>query len=171
LRILTTPAYFQAASIIPIVLAAYYVRALGDFYRIVLLAKGLPSQDAACNWISAIVSLTAYFILIPRYGITGAAFATLITFVVAFAISYVWSCRTWRFPLESKRLMKLGVVTGGLCLVHLALPPTWNILEIVRGLLLLMAFAAALFLWRFPSPAEMDLLRSLRSRMAAYSSW
>jgi O-antigen/teichoic acid export membrane protein len=171
LRILTTPAYFRAASLIPIVLAAYYVRALGDFFRIILLAKGLPSHDAAVNWITAAVSVASYFVLIPRYGITGAALATLFTFLVAFVISFVWSSRIWSFPLEAKRLSKLGVVTGALCVVYLVLPPVWNLMEVGRGLLLLMSFAGLLFLWRFLSPAEIDLLRSLRARAAAYHPW
>ena len=171
LRILTTPAYSRAAALVPIILAAYFIRALGDFFRIVFLAKGLPSHDAACNGIAAAVSLVSYFVLIPPYGIAGAAVATLLTFVVAFAVSYVWSCRVWRFPLEAERLMKLAVVTGAICLVYFAIPRGGSAAEIARAILLWLAFPGLLLLWRFPSPGEMDLIRSLRGRVVAYCPW
>ena len=171
LRIMTPPAYFRAAAIVPIILAAYYIRALGDFFRIVFLAKGLPTHDAACNWITASFCVTAYFVLIPRYGIQGAAVATFLSFVVAFVISYTWSYRVWPFRLELGRIAKLLAITVALAAVQLALPPSSIAIEIARGVGLLLIFAALLFLWRFLSPGEKELLRSAPGRLAGYSPW
>jgi O-antigen/teichoic acid export membrane protein len=171
LRIMTPPAYFAAAAIVPIILAAYYIRALGDFFRIVFLAKGLPTHDAACNWITASFCLTAYLVLIPRYGIKGAAVATFLSFVVAFGISYVWSSRIWRFRLELGRIAKLAGITGALTVVQIALPPSSVAVEIVRGAVLLLTFVGLLFLLRFPSPGEKELLRSASGRLAGYCPW
>jgi O-antigen/teichoic acid export membrane protein len=166
LRIMAPPVYFRAAALVPIILLAYYTRALGDFFRHLFVARGLPTHDAACNWITAAASAAAYFLLIPPYGIMGAAVATLLTFVVAAVLSMLWSYRVWPYRLELERVGKLFVVTGSLSAIHLVLPSASVAVEAVEGAGLLAAFAALLFLLRFPSPAEKEILRSAASRLA-----
>jgi O-antigen/teichoic acid export membrane protein len=168
LRIMTPPVYFRAAALVPILLLAYYIRALGDFFRHLFLAQGLPRHDAACNWITAAASIAAYLLLIPPYGIMGAAVATLLTFVVAAVLSMLWSYRVWPYRLELGRVGKLFAVTGGLSAIHLALPPSTIAMEVAEGAGLLAAFAGLLFLWQFPSPVEKEMLRSAASRLALF---
>jgi O-antigen/teichoic acid export membrane protein len=163
LRIMTAPAYLRAAGLIPIIVLAYYLRALGDFFRIVFLGRGLPSHDAACNWIAASLGVGAYFLLIPPFGATGAAVATLITFVLAGVISITWSYRVWPFQLEMKRLAKILVITAALSATHFALPRTPAI-EIAEVVLILPSFAGLLLLSRFPTAAEMEIAHGLQAR-------
>ena len=112
LALLTTPAYQRAITIVPIIILAYFVRSFGDFFRFVFLALGRPLYDAACNWITAAAALTGYALLIPRYGIDGAAWATLITFLVAAVLSMIWVYRVWPYEIETVRLAKVFSVTG-----------------------------------------------------------
>jgi O-antigen/teichoic acid export membrane protein len=105
-------------------------------------------------------------LLIPPYGIMGAAVATLLTFVVAAVLSMLWSYRVWPYRLELERVGKLFVVTGSLSAIHLVLPSASVAVEAAEGAGLLAAFAALLFLLRFPSPAEKEILRSAASRLA-----
>jgi O-antigen/teichoic acid export membrane protein len=168
LRIMTPPAYFRAAALVPIIVLAYYIRALGDFFRYLFLAQGKPSYDAACNWITAGCSLGAYVLLIPPYGILGAAVATLLTFALAGAVSMIWSYRIWPYRLETGRVGKLLAVTGGLGALHFALPASSTAAEIAQGAALMAAFVGLLFLWRFPSPEEKRALRAAASRLVPF---
>ena len=165
LILMTSPAYHRAIAIVPIIILAYFIRSLGDFFRFVFLAKGLPHCDAAANWLTAAVALAGYFLVITPNGILGAAWATQITLVAAGAISMIWVYRVWPYKLESARLTKLIMVTATVVAVHFALPEASVPILILRGAALLLVWGAALFLLRFPSPGEMDLVRSLPARI------
>ena len=165
---LMPPAYYPAATLIPVILVAYYVRALGDFFRYLFVANGVPVYDATCNWTTAGLSLGSYFLLIPRYGIMGAALATLITFLLSGAISTFWSYRVWQYDLDLVRVGKLLAVTVGLSAIHFAIPAASIAAEVVTGTLLLLACPLLLFLVRCPSPAEKQLLHSAIARVAPW---
>lgn len=167
LEIMTPPSYYRAAAVVPVILLAYFIRAAGDFFRILFLAKGLPAYDAATNWITAAVSFALYLLLIPRFGIMGAAWATLLTFIAALAISAPWSYRVWRYRLEPARLAKIVCVTATLSGIHFLFPRASVPAQAGQGALLLAAFAGALLLLRFPSEGEKQLLRSANARLAS----
>jgi O-antigen/teichoic acid export membrane protein len=165
LHLLTSPAYYRAAPLIPIILAAYFVRALGDFFRYLFLANGVPVYDAACNWASALFSLGAYFWLIPRQGIQGAALATLMTFLFGGVIASFWSYRIWTYQLEGIRLTKLLGVTTLIVLLHFLLPAASAVVEVGLGVGLLTAFVGLLALVQFASPGEKQILNNARLRL------
>ena len=90
IRLLAAPAFRGAAAVIPVIVVAYYVRAIGDFIRCLFLAEGRPSHIAACNFVGAGACVAGYAVLIPRYGMWGAAYATLAAFVLTSVLSAVW---------------------------------------------------------------------------------
>jgi len=165
LMILTRPAYFGALALIPIILLAYLWRSLGDFFRFVFMGLGQPRLDAISNWITAAVCLSAYFLLIPRYGILGAACATLITFVFMAILVLAWVRRIWPYHLELARLAKLGAVTAVVAGVHFLLPQTSFWPSVLEGVILMLAFIALLVLLRFPTRGETSSIRSVVFRL------
>jgi O-antigen/teichoic acid export membrane protein len=167
LLLMTSPAYYRAESLIPIILLAYYVRALGDFFRNVLLARGLPGHDAACNWTAAAVSLVAYLTLIPRYGIQGAAIATLITFAVSGVVARLLSNRVWTCELELRRLTKIVVSSGLMAAGHLMLPRASIPIEIARGAILMISFGGLLLGSGFLTPGEKLIVQNGFARVKA----
>ena len=164
LHILTTRTYWDAALLVPVIVAAYFVRAIGDFFRCVFLVEGRPGYDAACNWIGAVVCLISYFALIPRWSIWGAAFATLITFAVIGVISVIWAQRLKPFSVETGRLAKIflasAIPLGAYSLVRVSSLPA----EIGWAALLLLSYPLLLTMLRFPTPGEWGLVRSAAQR-------
>jgi O-antigen/teichoic acid export membrane protein len=165
LILLTTPEYYSAIAIIPIILAAYFIRSFGDFFRFVFLAQGVPLYDAACNWITAATAFASYLILIPRYGIQGAAWATLLTFAIAAAVSMIWVYRVWHYKIEGLRLAKVALATAGVAGVHFALPVVSVPILVLRGAGLLIFWCIALIAMRLPSPGERALLQTIPQRL------
>jgi O-antigen/teichoic acid export membrane protein len=108
LRILAAPSYFPAVALVPLLVSAYCIRSIGEFFRCLFLVEGKPGYDAACTWVSSTVCLAGYFLLIPRFGVWGAAAATAITFIVFTAISVVWAYRIRPYRLEWSRLAKVA---------------------------------------------------------------
>jgi len=40
--------------LVPVIVAAYCVKGIGDFLRCLFLAEGRPGYDAVCNWLGAV---------------------------------------------------------------------------------------------------------------------
>ncbi len=164
LHLLTREAFWDAALLVPVIVLAYYARAVGDFFRCIFLVEGRPGYDAACNWIGAMVCLAGYFALIPRWGIYGAAIATLITFLTIGAVSVVWARRLNPFPVEGARLGKIFLAAAVPLAAYFLLPVSSRAGEIGWAVLLLGSYPALLVLMRFPTPGEWNLVKSLPSR-------
>lgn len=171
----TRPGFEGAAVIAPVIALAYYTRAIGDFFRCFFLVEGRSGYDAICNWIGAVVCLAGYFILIPRYGIWGAAFATLLTFVVIAIVSAVWAHRIRPFRVEAGRLFTIGAVLSVLLAAYFLIPVHSLILQIAWALLLIAAFPAFLWILPFAGAGEILKLKSvletakLRTRRALHA--
>lgn len=157
LRLLAGPAFQSAAALVPIIVAAYCVRGIGDFLRCLFLAEGRPGDDAVCNWLGAAICLVAYLLLIPRFGAWGAAYATLAAFIAVGIVSAVWTYRLRPYRVETGRLAKICVASAAAAAPYAAIHPSS-----LPGLIGLAALSLALFppvLWilRFPTAGEMQL--------------
>ncbi|HEX3047607.1 MAG TPA: oligosaccharide flippase family protein [Bacillota bacterium] len=87
LRILATTAYESAYRVVPIVACAYFILSLGEFYS---MGLHIANQTMIDSWVvigGAVIDLGLNYLLIPRWGMYGAAFAVLIAYL-AMMISY-----------------------------------------------------------------------------------
>ena len=167
LTLFVGPLFRRAAVLVPILVAAYYLKALSDFLRALFLAAGRPGYDAACSWMGAAVCLAGYLILIPKYGVWGAAVATLVSFVSMAVISAVWTYRLCHYRVEGGRIVKI-VVALAAGLIPFALLPHGSVTgQIAAAALSTAAFPAALWLLRFPTQGEMEAGWSAMRRLAA----
>jgi O-antigen/teichoic acid export membrane protein len=178
--ILTTPKYESAAAIAPVIVIAYYFRSLAEFFRCFFIVHGHPEYESVCNWTGAVVCLAGYFTLIPRFGMWGAGFATVLAFVVIVVMSVVWTYRLKPFQFELSRILKITGVFVGVLVVYYLVPvsgPTLKglhlstaaqaALQIVWGCLLMLSFAVSLWVLRVASPGEVEALRRFCGRLAA----
>jgi O-antigen/teichoic acid export membrane protein len=162
LRIMVAPAFQDAAALVPVIVLAYYIRSLGDFLRSLFLVAGRTGYDAITNWFGSLVCLASYWMLIPRFGIWGAAYATVIAFFVIAAISAVWAYRVQRYRIEAGRLARIGIGLGAALLPFFVLPATSLGTQIGVAAAALVIFPAALWVLRFATPGE---LRSGRAAL------
>ena len=160
LQILTAPSFHSAAALVPLIVGAYFVRSIGDFFRCFFLVANRPEWDAACNWIGAAVCVTGYVVLIPRYGAWGAAGATGIAFFVISLVSLVWVHRLRPLSVEGGRLFKVFAVAGVLAAASLGIPMPNIPAEIAWAVFLLLCYPVLLMLLRFPTAGELGMVRS-----------
>ncbi len=95
LRILAHRDYWSAADIVPIILGAYIVQ---GWVAVVELGIDLSERTKYANygvWASVAAVLVLYGLLIPTFGGFGAAWATLIAFVVRLGFHWHFSQRLW----------------------------------------------------------------------------
>lgn len=84
LKIMSAPEFWPAYEVVPIIIMAYIIQSWGRFCDLGIMLKKKTMQIAYAQWFAVIVIAIAYFTLIPKYGIQGAAWATLIGFSAQF---------------------------------------------------------------------------------------
>jgi len=111
------PAYWSGLSIIPIVLGAYYFNGLyANFAASVYIRKRtayLPGITGA----AALANVVLNLVLIPRFGIWGAAYATLGAYMLSAGLMYLLTRRIYPIRYEWERIVLavvlcLGVFVG-----------------------------------------------------------
>lgn len=157
--LMAAPSYHGAIQYIPWILAAYWLRAAADFFRVVLYFRKDSDGDAVVNLQAAVVCLLAYLGLIPAFGIWGAIAATLLGFLVLFATAYVRALRLYPFTLEWERLGKLVLSAALLGAVFVAQPFKGVAALTVVAAVLCLVFPVVLFAARFFNPEESVYLR------------
>jgi O-antigen/teichoic acid export membrane protein len=161
LRILVAEPFRPAAAIVPVLVAANSMRAIAEFLRTRFLAAGRPRYETYCTWIGMGICVGLYALLIPRYGMWGAASATALTFVVMGIVSVVWTQRVSPYRVEGARLVKLAALTGAIVFLYYAVPVSSFYWQAAWSTLLLAVFPAGLLLLRFADPGELRALGSL----------
>ena len=155
---LTTPAFYGAAAIVPLLVLAYFLRSIAEFWRSLFLATNHPGSDAICIIISLTVCATGYFLLIPRWGMWGAGSATVLSFAFMATLTGVWAYRLWAFHLEQARLGKIVFTAAIPIAIHFLIPAGSVWAEVVWSTLLLLLFPLVLLVLRFLSPAEREIM-------------
>lgn len=104
--------YWDGLKIIPIILLAYF---FSGAYSTLNAAPFFTNNTGAIFFITlsgVIVNVLFNVILIPILNITGAAFATLITYLVMFTIVYYYSQKIYRVDHDIPRILKVSLITG-----------------------------------------------------------
>jgi O-antigen/teichoic acid export membrane protein len=159
------PEYGQVGPLVPILalaLAIQTVRVLpGTSLNVAKKTTVYPTVTAA----GAIISVAAYFALIPRFGTYGAATALLISQVLTTALMIYLAQRAYRIPYEVGRIVKVVAVAAVtyVAMMTIVSGSSWRTVAVRIALLLL--FPAGLLLLRFLRPQELADIRKLLSNV------
>lgn len=86
LRIMSAPEFWPAYEVVPIIIVAYIIQSWGRYCDLGIMLKKKTIQIAYAQWFAVIVIAIAYLTLIPKFGIEGAAWAT----VIGFSAQFYW---------------------------------------------------------------------------------
>lgn len=159
--------YGPVAPLVPMLVVAMAVQALTWF---LMTSLNIAKQTRAYPVITAIgagASLGANLLLIPRFGMRGAAIALLGSQTLTTVVTAYFAQRAYRIPYEVARLSKvLGVSLVTYVIMTAAAPasPGWTV-GLRAGLLAL--FPLGLYLVRFFQPHEIRQMYQLLTPMAA----
>jgi O-antigen/teichoic acid export membrane protein len=160
LRLLVSPAYYGAASVVPLIALAYLFYEL-DY--ILSFGLNLANKTVYCPFIMgsvAVFSLILNFFLIQRFAMMGAAISSVLSYGLLCIIEYVVVRRVYPISYEWLRLLKLALVSTGTYLVGITFRTSlfWNDLGI--GALLILTWFLVLYWWRFFTPNEFSATRN-----------
>ncbi len=116
-KVMYDPAYYESWKYVPfLVMAEVFsslVTFLGSFYMVSKKNATVP----LAIFVGAVANIGLNFLLIPRYGVMGASFATLLSYLLAYAIRAVDIQRLVSLelrPLSTAVCMLLIMVQGAL---------------------------------------------------------
>lgn len=113
LRIMATPKFYPAASVIPVVSFALVFDGMGFMFNIGALFSKKTLLRTASVSVAAIVNLALNFWLIPKYGMMGAAWATFIGFLVQMTTTLILSLYVYHVPYRYDHLLAIvGAALG-----------------------------------------------------------
>lgn len=108
---------FQAAwRIIPVVALAHLAYAAYFLFATGITIKEKTAWLPLVTGLAAIVNLAGNFLLIPRFGPMGAAWATLLGYLILALLTFGFSTHYLPVPYEFGKMGKVGGVVLGICL-------------------------------------------------------
>ncbi len=112
---LINPDYISAVYVVPFILLAYAFNGLAAFFSLAPYLSGKSFHFVITDIIGFAVNITLNFILIPRYGIMGAALATLVGYYSASLYMYFVFTAEIKKNIVGKEV--IATITG--CLISL----------------------------------------------------
>lgn len=84
IRLMATKPFYAATEVVPILTIGFILNNLRGFFNFSFLATGHTKVSSACYYATAGVMTVAYLLLVPHYGLMGAAVAQCFAFAVSF---------------------------------------------------------------------------------------
>jgi O-antigen/teichoic acid export membrane protein len=155
-RPLFAPAYWEGLSIVPIISLGYLFNGLYFVMLAPLMIDKRMSSVSAATWIGALINMIANVLLIPVWGMPGAAWATCASYLAMAASVWVLGRQTRTVDYEWGRLAALTAWTGVLFIVS-------TFLGFGGRVVLLVAYPLGLRLSGFLHTEEIAELKALIS--------
>jgi len=138
LRIMSPPAYWAAADLVPVILVAYVLQGWSAFLDLGILVKEETRYVTYANWSAAIVAGLGYVFLIPLLGAWGAALSTVVAFALRAVLIYRFSQKLWPVTYDWGPVLRLtglaaATVVAALFIPWMALLPSVAIRSLVLG--------------------------------------
>ncbi len=107
LMIMSTRHFWSAYRIVPIIIIANTIYACNNHFNIGLIITKKTKYFAYINFSNGILILMLNFLLIPQYGVLGAAYATLLGFIYKVGLTFYFSSRFFKIHFEFVRIGKV----------------------------------------------------------------
>lgn len=151
--------YWDASMIVPIAVFAIAVKGIFPVIRMGMQIRMKTSYIAFIIASGALVNIGLNFILIPYYGMMGAAVATLFSFIFIVVVGYYYSNKFYPVIFEWFRILKIIIVTLGIYGVSFIFNPFPIIPRILLKFLLLLLYPLVLYMLHFYYDPELTRIK------------
>ena len=122
IQIFTSQSYYEASQVIPCIAFAYVLNGVYVFMLCSLIvAKSIYIQPIVLL-VSAIVNIGLNIIWIPRFGMMGSAAATVVSYSLVAAATYLFAQKFYPIPVEWNRIMKILLAVAATYYVSISVP-------------------------------------------------
>jgi len=143
IRVMAAKSFDAAAAVVPILTLGFVLNSLRQFFSFSLFVTGNTKLLSVIQYGTALVMTAAYLLLIPRFGLVGAAAAQTLTFTASFIYLRVLSRRYFDpgFKLMPLALFGLIGLAAFVCSNVIVRVPDLALDLLIKSLVLLMATA------------------------------
>jgi O-antigen/teichoic acid export membrane protein len=163
----TTTEFHGAAAVTPWIALGVMFQGIYLVGSIGLIITRRTTRYPLATGLAAGTSVVANALLIPRYGLMGAAWANTLAYGTLAAVTTGFSWRAYPIPYEWSRLLRIALAGAAAYVVGSRGVPAATaplIGLVVRPAVILAAYALGLFVTGFFHAGEMKILRDIRRR-------
>jgi len=153
--------YWPAYRVVPLIVLAYIFSGARSIANIGLLLKNKTSVLAVVTGCAAVLNIGLNFLLIPHFKMFGAAWATVISFVLLYIVTLILSDRHYHIPYENKKLLVMLFVSLLLFIIAEYVSVFETAIDIILKVLLVLIFPAVLFIFKLYEPVEIDRIKDI----------
>ena len=173
LRLMVPPDFYPAPLLLPLLVLAYVFRELGDFFRNLLLINKRTILVGKVAGASGVLTVVLNLVLIPRFGVFGAAGATALTWLAYLAACWIIAHREHRVPIRpSSYALILGLGGGIFALASVLRVASWPLQVLADGgwMLLFAVLCLPLYFNREERALMASAAGALRARLGVRGS-
>lgn len=111
ISIFTTNEFINAYKIVPLILFSYFVYGENEFYTLGIQIRNKTYLTSIIMLIGGTLNIILNIMLIPSYGMYGAAIATVISYVAINLINMIFSNKLYKVKYDFMNLLKLYFIT------------------------------------------------------------
>lgn len=168
---MTTPPFYDAYRVVPLLALSYVLSGCFSIMAVGINLERKTKYVPVVTGVGACANVVLNFVLIPDYGMMGAAIATLLSYLLLPMGMFLVSRRYYRVDYEWGRLGKIVLAA---VLVYGASYFIRNGSALVSGVIklpIVLGFPVLLWLLKFPDPDETQRAKSLaRLTMARFAA-
>lgn len=157
--------YWKGTVVTPVVLLSYVFYGMYVNFMVGIYIEKKTHYLPLITGAGAAVNVVANIILIRRFGMMGAAYASLLGYAVMAGLLHFYAQKFYAIKYEFGRILKLAVVAAAIFYAGYYLQGRWMM---AVKLVLLLGFPAALYLSGFFERRELDALKRVVSGRFAH---
>jgi O-antigen/teichoic acid export membrane protein len=159
------PSYWSGLNIVPIVLLGYVFLGISTNLSAGIYIEKKTRYTPFVTGVGAVVNVAANFFLIPPFGMLGAAWATLIAYLIMALTMYFVVQRIYPVKYEFSRLLKIGGAVAMVIILYYFIPV--NVLSgstaivFLWKIFLIVLFLLLMYVMKFFKGSEISVMRGL----------
>jgi O-antigen/teichoic acid export membrane protein len=164
LRVLTTPAFFEAYRALPWVALGWALYGLWVIFLVIAGRAKVTTRNFPAALAGLAANVVLLVVLVPPLGIAGAGVALCGAYLVMLTAMYLLTRHAFTVQFEWRRMIQLVLVMGGAAAAGDLLLPTSGAVGFLTRAAVLLAIVPALWATRFAHPQEARSLKRVLAR-------
>lgn len=164
-HVMVPPSFYPPVLLLPLLVLAYVLRDVGDFFRNLLLINKRTARIGRLVFAGAVLNTALNFALIPWLGLYGAAFATLVTWTVYMAVFWIDAAREHQIPTHPFAALMLLLLATAILLSRHAISVETEIGQVLLDFAWLALFGALSVPWYFSATERAEVFGRLAARL------
>jgi len=163
--------YWDAYIIVPIAVFAISIKGMFSVVKMGLQFKSKTTYIALIVASAAVFNVVLNFILIPFFGMMGAAVATLLSFVCIVIAGYYYSNKFYPIKFEWYRIAKIITVICGMYGVSFIFNPLPIIPRIIVKFIFILLYPLILYMFKFYYASELSRIKGGWRKWSNIKNW